>query len=89
MAPNDRGEQKKKRPAFSNARTGSSSTASSPGSTTATRTTYTVKKGDNLSKIAREIYGNADEWQRIFEANRDRIEDPDLIEPGQKLKIPG
>ena len=89
MAPNDREEQKKKRPDFSNARTGSSSTASSPGSATATRTTYTVKKGDNLSKIAREIYGNADEWQRIFEANRDRIEDPDLIEPGQKLKIPG
>ena len=44
---------------------------------------------DSVSKIAREIYGNADEWQRIFEANRDRIEDPDLIEPGQKLKIPG
>jgi nucleoid-associated protein YgaU len=55
---------------------------------TTARTTYTVKKGDSLSKIAREVYGDADEWQRIFDANRDQIEDPDMIEPGQKLEIP-
>jgi nucleoid-associated protein YgaU len=49
---------------------------------------YTVKKGDSLSKIAKQLYGNASEWRKIFEANRDQIEDPDLIQPGQMLKIP-
>jgi nucleoid-associated protein YgaU len=88
MEPNDRDEQNRKRPDFSNVQSGSSSTAPSPGSMTTARTTYTVKKGDSLSKIAREVYGDADEWQRIFDANRDQIEDPDMIEPGQKLKIP-
>ncbi|HYR53037.1 MAG TPA: LysM peptidoglycan-binding domain-containing protein [Candidatus Dormibacteraeota bacterium] len=88
MEPNDRDEQNRKRPDFSNLQSGSSSTAPSPGSMTTARTTYTVKKGDTLSKIAREVYGDADEWQRIFDANEDQIEDPDVIEPGQKLKIP-
>ena len=88
MAPNDRDDPNKKRPDFSNVQSGSSSTAPSPGSMTSVRTTYTVKKGDSLSKIAKEIYGNANEWRKIFEANRDQIEDPDMIQPGQKLKIP-
>lgn len=48
--------------------------------------TYTVESGDNLSKIA-EKYGTT--WQAIFDANRDQINDPDLIHPGQELKIPG
>ena len=55
---------------------------------TTARTTYTVRKGDSLSRIAKEIYGDANGWRKIFEANRDQIEDPDMIEPGQKLKIP-
>ena len=49
---------------------------------------YTVVKGDNLSKIAKHHYGNANEWKRIFEANKDVLKDPDKIFPGQKLKIP-
>ena len=47
--------------------------------------TYTVAPGDNLSKIG-EKYGVT--WQAIFEANKDIIHDPDLIHPGQELKIP-
>lgn len=46
---------------------------------------YEVKKGDNLSKIGSH-YGVS--WKEIYEANRDKIKDPDLIQPGWKLKIP-
>ena len=51
-------------------------------------TTYTVVSGDTLSKIAKRFYGNANQWNRIFEANRDLIKDPDLIYPDQVLRIP-
>lgn len=50
--------------------------------------TYTVQKGDTLSHIAQEFYGKASKWRAIFDANRDQIENPDLIQPGQVLKIP-
>lgn len=50
--------------------------------------TYVVAKGDSLSKIAKREYGDAAKWRKIFEANRDIIKDPDLIYPGQTLKIP-
>lgn len=46
---------------------------------------YEVKKGDNLSKIGKQ-FGVS--WKEIFEANREQIKDPDLIQPGWKLKIP-
>jgi nucleoid-associated protein YgaU len=49
---------------------------------------YTVVAGDSLSKIAKEFYGDAKAYPRIFEANRDQLKDPDKIQPGQKLKIP-
>ena len=45
--------------------------------------------GDSLSKIAKREYGDAQQWHRIYEANRDIIKDPDLIYPGQQLKVPG
>jgi nucleoid-associated protein YgaU len=51
-------------------------------------TTYTVKAGDTLSKIAKEHLGNANAYTAIFEANRDQLTDPDKIKPGQVLKIP-
>jgi len=51
-------------------------------------TTYTVQKGDTLSAIAQQRYGKASRWRAIFEANRDQIHDPDLIKPGQVLKLP-
>jgi nucleoid-associated protein YgaU len=49
---------------------------------------YVIQKGDNLSKIAKHYYGNANAYPRIFEANREVIKDPDLIFPGQKIRIP-
>jgi nucleoid-associated protein YgaU len=68
---------------FSDVEGGSSSTAPpAPGQT------YTVVKGDTLSKIAKQFYGNAGQWKRIYEANKDVIKNPDLIYPGQTIKIP-
>jgi nucleoid-associated protein YgaU len=66
-------------PDFSNVQSGSSSTATK---------IYEVKPGDSLSKIAKAEYGDANDWNRIFEANKDILKDPNKIFPGQKLKIP-
>lgn len=49
---------------------------------------YTVQGGDTLSAIAQQSYGDGGQWRRIFEANRDQIVDPNLIFPGQVLRIP-
>ena len=51
-------------------------------------TTYTVKAGDTLSKIAKDHLGSAGAYMKIFEANKDQLTDPDKIKPGQVLKIP-
>ncbi|MBY0497807.1 MAG: LysM peptidoglycan-binding domain-containing protein [Cyanobacteria bacterium] len=51
-------------------------------------TTYTVKPGDTLSKIAKEHLGDANAYMKIFDANKDQLSDPDKIKPGQVLKIP-
>jgi nucleoid-associated protein YgaU len=50
--------------------------------------TYTVVKGDSLSKIAKALMGDARKWRAIHEANKDTIKNPDLIYPGQVIKIP-
>jgi nucleoid-associated protein YgaU len=50
--------------------------------------TYTVVAGDSLSRIAKRRYGKGSMWKLIYEANRDKIENPDLIYPGQVLRIP-
>ena len=50
--------------------------------------TYTVKAGDTLSKIAKEHFGDANAYHKIFDANRDILSDPDKIKPGQVLKLP-
>ena len=49
---------------------------------------YTIVSGDSLSKIAKRYYGNAMDYPKLFEANREVIKDPDLIYPGQKIRIP-
>ena len=49
---------------------------------------YTVKSGDNLSKISKEFYGDANQYNKIFEANRPLLKDADDIFPGQVLRIP-
>jgi nucleoid-associated protein YgaU len=51
-------------------------------------TTYTVVAGDSLSKIAKHFYGDANKYMKIFEANTDQLKTPDLIKPGQTLRIP-
>ena len=78
----------KPRPDFSNVKSGGSSTAPSTTPPAPERRTYTVVAGDSLSKIAKRVYGDANQWRRIFDANRDQIENPDLIHPGQTLVIP-
>lgn len=50
--------------------------------------TYTVQKGDTLSKISKQYYGDANKYMKIFEANRDKLKDPDKIQVGQVLIIP-
>jgi len=72
---------------FSDVTAGSSSTAPAPAPAAGPRT-YTVVKGDTLSRIAKQFYGDANKWRKIFEANGDSIKNPDLIHPGQVLKIP-
>lgn len=49
---------------------------------------YTVKSGDTLSKISKDQYGDANQYQKIFEANRPMLSHPDKIYPGQVLRIP-
>jgi len=51
--------------------------------------TYTVKPGDSLSKIAKDFYGNANDYMRIFEANKEALNDPNKIQIGKELVIPG
>jgi nucleoid-associated protein YgaU len=67
---------------FSDVSGGSSTTAPAGGQT------YTVKKGDSLSKIAKQFYGDANNWKKIHAANADKIPNPDLIHPGLQLTIP-
>lgn len=70
---------------FGNVNSGGASTAASADSSPKT---YTVASGDSLSRIAKHMLGDASRWREIFEANRDQIENPDLIQPGQVLKLP-
>ena len=76
-------------PDFSSVQSGGSSTAPPAPPAATEEQTYTVKKGDSLSKIAKRVYGDAQQWRKIHEANRDIIDNPDLIHPGQVLKLPG
>jgi nucleoid-associated protein YgaU len=74
------------KPDLSNVQSKVTSTESIAGNDDGAQT-YTVAKGDNLSRIAQHFYGRQD-WKRIFDANRDQLSDPDRIQPGQVLKIP-
>jgi nucleoid-associated protein YgaU len=67
--------------------TGGNGGAMAAGAPTAAKT-YTVKAGDTLSKIAKEHLGNANAYMKIFEANKDQLTNPDLIKPGQVLRLP-
>ena len=65
-----------------------SRSSSRPTAPAAGGQSYTVKKGDSLSKLAKQFYGDAQQWHKIYEANRDQIKNPDLIYPGQTFRIP-
>jgi nucleoid-associated protein YgaU len=62
--------------------------AAAAGGGTSQGQTYSVKPGDNLSKISKHFYGDPNEYMRIFYANRDKLRDPDHIQVGQQLTIP-
>ncbi len=75
------------KPDFSNVRGGFQTTGKDTTSASAERS-YTVQSGDSLSKIAKKHYGKSGKWRAIYDANRDQLDDPDLIHPGQVLRIP-
>lgn len=50
--------------------------------------TVTVRSGDTLSGIAQDRLGAASRWREIYDLNRDQLNDPDKIQPGQVLKLP-
>jgi nucleoid-associated protein YgaU len=62
--------------------------AAAGGASSPVGQTYTVKAGDTLSRISKEFYGDANEYMRIFYANRDKLKDPDRIQVGQELAVP-
>lgn len=73
---------------FSAVTGGSSAVVGAGGTGEWSSRTYTVEKGDTLSKIAKEMYGDANKYPVIFEANKPMLKDPDKIYPGQVLRIP-
>jgi nucleoid-associated protein YgaU len=75
----------KRKADFSNVQAGSSSTAPPPAPQ---ERWHTVVPGDSLSKIAKQFYGDAQQWRQIYDANREQVKNPDLIQPGWKLRIP-
>jgi nucleoid-associated protein YgaU len=62
--------------------------AASANAPSASVRSYTVQAGDSLSKIAKQFYGDANKYMKIFEANKDKLSDPDKIKPGMDLVIP-
>jgi len=80
-------EDKQDNADFSNVRGGFQTTGKDTTPASAERS-YTVESGDSLSKIAKNQYGKASKWRAIYDANRDQLDDPDLIHPGQVLRIP-
>jgi LysM repeat protein len=62
--------------------------AASTGGPTISSRTYTVQPGDTLSAISKQFYGNASQYMKIFEANKDKLADPDKIKAGMNLNIP-
>ena len=76
------------KPDFSNVQSHTDTVPGGSGGGGAGSQTYTVQKGDTLSHIAQHHYGKASKWHAIFEANRDQLDNPDLIQPGQVLKLP-
>jgi nucleoid-associated protein YgaU len=62
--------------------------AAAGGAPTSAARTYTVQPGDSLSKISKEFYGDANKYMKIFDANKDKLTDPDKVKVGTNLIIP-
>jgi len=62
--------------------------ASAGGASSAPARTYTVQAGDSLSKISKQFYGDANKYMKIFEANKDKLTDPNKVNVGTELLIP-
>lgn len=68
--------------------TGGSTKETGAGGASKQGSTYVVQSGDTLSKIAKQYYGDANRYMDIFNANKDKLSDPNKIQPGQELVIP-
>jgi len=66
----------------------SDGTAITASGTSGDSSAYTVEAGDSLWKIAKNVYGNGWQWRKIYNANADRISDPENIYAGQVIVIP-
>jgi LysM repeat protein len=75
-------------PSFSDLSCEISAPAGTPAQAATTARTYTVQPGDTLSKIAKQFYGNVNDYMKIFNANTDQLSDPNKIQVGQVLNIP-
>jgi nucleoid-associated protein YgaU len=62
--------------------------AAAGGAPSSAARTYTVQPGDSLSKISKEFYGDANKYMKIFDANKDKLTDPDKVKVGTNLIIP-
>jgi nucleoid-associated protein YgaU len=62
--------------------------ASAGGAASSAARTYTVQAGDSLSKISKQFYGDANKYMKIFEANKDKLTDPNKVNVGTELLIP-
>jgi nucleoid-associated protein YgaU len=62
--------------------------ASAGGASSSAARTYTVQAGDSLSKISKQFYGDANKYMKSFEANKDKLTDPNKVNVGTELLIP-
>lgn len=85
---NPRTSRDEGRPTEGSVLAGTDPGAGGPESAAASGQHYTVEDGDTLQSLAARFYGSSQEWQRIYEANTDRLSNPDLVYPGQELVIP-
>jgi len=85
---NKEDEEQSPSPEQQTTRTSAATIETGTGSAASAVRTYTVASGDTLSKISKQFYNDANQWQRIFDANRDILSNPDRIQPGQHLRIP-
>lgn len=88
IAGNVRGVERVNADGINVASNGADKMGDAVGAKAGTSKFYTIQSGDSLSKIAQRELGDANRWNELFEANREVIEDPDKIYPGQQIRVP-